>query len=329
MNKSWFGRSVFVTGCTGLLGSWLVQELCDRDATVIGLIRDRVPQSRLFRAGLDRHLISITGAVEDLSLLERSLNEYEIDTVFHLAAQTIVGIANRNPISTFETNIKGTWNLLEACRRVSTVKCIIIASSDKAYGIHSRLPYTEESPLQGQHPYDVSKSCADLIASTYYHTYNLPICITRCSNLYGGGDFNFNRLIPGTIRSILFNERPVIRSNGQFVRDYFYVKDAVLAYLELAEKIGKKDIAGKAFNFSMERQETVLKMVKTILKIMKNPDLSPIILNEANCEISHQYLSAQRAKKLLDWTPKYDLELGLKETVEWYQEYFEMSTKGI
>ncbi|WP_204101904.1 MULTISPECIES: GDP-mannose 4,6-dehydratase [Spirulina sp. CCY15215] len=329
MNGFWCGRSIFVTGCTGLLGSWLVQELCDRGGTVIGLIRDRVPQSRFFQEGLDRHLVSITGSVENLSLLERSLNEYEIDTVFHLAAQTIVGIANRNPISTFETNIKGTWNLLEACRRVPTVKCIIIASSDKAYGIQSHLPYTEESPLQGQHPYDVSKSCADLIANTYYHTYNLPICITRCSNLYGGGDLNFSRLIPGTIRSVLYNKRPIIRSNGQFIRDYFYIKDAVFAYLELAEKMRKIDIVGKSFNFSMERKYTVLEIVKTILRIMEKSDLSSLVLNEANHEILYQYLSSQRARELLDWTPKYKLELGLQETIKWYQDYFKKSLQEV
>jgi len=325
MSKSWLGRSVFVTGCTGLLGSWLVQELLERGATVVGLIRDRVPQSRLFRDQIDRNLISVTGAVEDLSLLERSLNEYEIETVFHLAAQTIVGIANRNPLSTFETNIKGTWTLLEACRRVSTVQRIIVASSDKAYGTQPQLPYTEDSPLQGQHPYDVSKSCADLIATTYHQTYQLPICVTRCGNLYGGGDLNFNRLIPGTIRSILYRERPIIRSDGKFIRDYFYVKDAALAYLDLAGKMDDDAIIGKAFNFSTEQQYTVLDMVEMIRKVMGNSDLPPLILDQATCEIPHQYLSAQRARELLGWRPKYSLELGLAETIAWYRDYFQLS----
>ncbi|MDB9315251.1 GDP-mannose 4,6-dehydratase [Spirulina sp. CS-785/01] len=325
MSKFWQDRPVFVTGCTGLLGSWLSEELCDRQSTVIGLIRDFVPQSRLFQDQITQQMTTVSGTVEDFPLLERTLNEYEIDTVFHLAAQTIVGIANRNPLSTFETNIKGTWTLLEACRRVPTVKRIIIASSDKAYGTQPTLPYTEDSPLQGQHPYDVSKSCADLITASYYNTYNLPVCITRCGNLYGGGDLNFNRLIPGTIRSILQQENPIIRSDGQYIRDYFYVKDAVYAYLELAEQMDNPDVIGKAFNFSNESQDTVLDVVNQILQVMETTDLPPRILNEAKHEIPHQYLSAKRAKTLLNWTPKYNLAQGLQETVTWYQQYLSIN----
>ena len=321
MSDPWFQRPVFITGCSGFLGSWLTQELLDRRADVVGLVRDWTPCSRLFTDGLYKRMAIVHGAVEDLPTLERTLSEYEIETVFHLAAQTIVRIANRNPISTFETNIRGTWNLLEACRHVSTVKRVVVASSDKAYGIQQQLPYTEDSPLQGRHPYDVSKSCADLIAHAYYATYELPVCVTRCGNLYGGGDLNFNRLVPGTIRSILNGERPIIRSDGSFIRDYFYVKDAVLAYLDLAERMGDERVVGKAFNFSNESQISVLEIVQQILDVMGRPDLPPVILDEVRNEIPHQYLSAERARTLLGWAPQYDLAQGLVETVDWYRVY--------
>lgn len=264
----------------------------------------------------------VRGEVEDYALLERILNEYEIDVVFHLAAQTIVETANRNPISTFDTNIRGTWNLLEACRRNSLVKKIIVASSDKAYGVQHNLPYNESTPLQGTHPYDVSKSCADLLAYAYFNTYNLPVCITRCGNFYGGGDTNFNRIIPGTIRSVLHNEQPVIRSDGSYIRDYIYVKDAVSAYLLLAEKMEDKSVLGEAFNFSNEIQITVLDLTRKILSLTGREDLQPIIENRAEKEIKHQYLSAEKARKRLSWRPLYSLEQGLQETVEWYREFF-------
>ena len=321
MTDYWFQRPVLITGCSGFLGSWLTQELLDSGAIVIGLVRDWTPRSRLFSEGFYKRMTIVHGAVEDLPTVERTLNEYEIDTVFHLAAQTIVRIANRDPVSTFESNIRGTWNLLDACRRVSTVRRIVLASSDKAYGIQEKLPYTEEDPLQGRHPYDVSKSCADLIAHAYYATYGLPVCVTRCGNLYGGGDLNFNRLVPGTIRSIFNNERPVIRSDGSFIRDYFYVKDAVLAYLDLAERMGDKRVLGKAFNFSNQSQIAALEMVQHILDVMRRTDLQPVLLDEVSNEIPHQYLSAQRARALLAWTPQYELAQGLAETVEWYRTY--------
>ncbi len=318
----WRNKNVFVTGCTGLLGSWLVKTLAENGANVIGLIRDWVPKSNLILQNTINKITTVRGEVEDYFLLERILNEYEIDTVFHLAAQTIVGTANRNPISTFETNIKGTWNILEACRKNLTVKKIIIASSDKAYGEHKILPYTEDAPLKGSHPYDVSKSCADLIAFTYYNTYKLPVCVTRCGNFFGGGDLNFNRIIPGTIRSVIFNERAVIRSNGKFIRDYIYILDAVNAYLCLAEKMDEKKVIGEAFNFSNEIQLTVVELVNKILSIMDRKDLKPIILNEVKGEIKHQYLSAVKAKKMLGWSPTYRIEEGLKKTVKWYKKFF-------
>ncbi len=264
----------------------------------------------------------VRGSIEDLQLLERVIGEYEIETVFHIAAQAIVGIANRNPISTFKANIEGTWNVLEACRRSPTIKQIIVASSDKAYGDQEKLPYDESMPLQGKHPYDVSKSCTDLLAQAYHQTYNLPVCITRCGNLYdGGGDLNFNRIIPHTIQSIVHGKPPEIRSDGTFIRDYFYVEDAVLAYLLLVEKMEEGHIYGEAFNFSNEIQLTVLELVNRILELM-NSDLQPVILNQSQHEIKHQYLSAAKARDLLIWKPKYSVEEGLKKTIDWYTDFF-------
>lgn len=321
MNDFWRDRSVLITGCTGLLGSWMTEELVLRGAKVVGLVRDWVPQSRLFQEGLDHKINTVYGRVEDLSILERTINEYEVETVFHLAAQTIVGVANREPLGTFEANIKGTWNVLEACRRVGGVKRIVVASSDKAYGDQEVLPYNEETPLQGEHPYDVSKSCADLISYTYHKSYGLPVCITRCGNFYGGGDLNFNRIVPDTIRSAL-NDRPVtIRSDGSYIRDYFYVKDGVLAYLHLAEQMERFEILGEAFNFSNEIQVSVLEVVHKILQLMDKKHLEPKILNQAKNEIKHQYLSAEKARNLLDWTPTYSLEEGLTETIVWYKNF--------
>ncbi len=278
----WRDRRVFVTGCTGL----------------------------------------VRGAVESRELLERVLAEYEIQTVFHLAAQTIVGVANRSPLSTFETNIKGTWCLLEAARCCGKSPHVVVASSDKAYGDQEQLPYTEDAPLQGRHPYDASKSCADILALTYAHTYGLPVCVTRCGNFYGGGDLNFNRIVPGTIRSVLRGERPVIRSDGSFVRDYFYVKDGAAAYLHLARCMSERpEVLGQAFNFSTEIQVSALKMVQRILQVMGS-DLQPIIKGEASNEIRHQYLSAMKARHMLDWAPSYSMDEALGETVAWYREFF-------
>jgi CDP-glucose 4,6-dehydratase len=317
----WKDRNVFVTGCTGLLGSWLTKSLVEKKANVVGLIRDTVPKSNLNRSGFDDEIVTVRGAVEDYFLLERTINEYEVDSVFHLAAQTIVTIANRNPISTFKSNIEGTWNILEACRRAPLVSRIVVASSDKAYGDQVKLPYDEFTPLEGRHPYDVSKSCADLICRAYFETYALPVCVTRCGNFYGGGDLNFNRIVPGTIRSVLNNERPIIRSDGTFLRDYFYIKDGAEAYLLLAKSMEDRSIHGEAFNFSTEQPLTVVDIVKKVLKAMES-DLEPTILNGATNEIKDQYLSAQKARDLLNWRPLYTLEEGLKETVAWYETFF-------
>lgn len=317
----WVDRPTFVTGATGLAGSWLVRRLVESGADVVCLMRDWVPQSELVRSRLIEDVKVVRGDVRDQAALERILGEYEINTVIHLAAQTIVGIANRNPISTFETNIQGTWCLLEACHRSPKVQQIIVASSDKAYGDQERLPYDEDTPLQGQHPYDVSKSCADLIAQMYAKTYGLPVAITRCGNFYGGGDLNWNRIVPGTIRSVLRNQRPVIRSDGAYVRDYFYIEDAAAAYMLLSERLAENPgLRGEAFNFSNEIQVTVLEMARRILALMDS-DLEPDVRNETVNEIRHQYLSALKARQVLEWQPLFALDEGLVRTIQWYKSF--------
>jgi len=310
-----------VTGATGLVGSWLTKRLIETQAEVVCLVRDWVPQSQLVSSGGIEQVKVVRGDVRDQDLMERTLGEYEIRTVFHLAAQTIVGVANRNPVSTFESNIKGTWALLEACRRSPLVGQVVVASSDKAYGDQPELPYSEATPLQGRHPYDVSKSCADLIASSYGHTYGLPVAITRCGNFYGGGDLNWNRIVPGTIRSVFRGERPVLRSDGSYIRDYFFVEDGAEAYLHLAEKMAENPaLAGEAFNFSNEIQLTVLELVRKILAAMGSK-LEPDIQGTASNEILHQYLSAEKARTLLGWSPRFDLDKGLDATIRWYTQY--------
>ncbi|HXG91178.1 MAG TPA: GDP-mannose 4,6-dehydratase [Blastocatellia bacterium] len=319
----WRERPVLVTGATGLLGSWLTRALIERGASVVALIRDWVPENELFRSGALERVTIVRGDVRDQEAVERALGEYEIDTVFHLAAQTIVGIANRNPISTFESNIRGTWVMLEACRRSPLVNQIIVASSDKAYGHHEQLPYREDAALKGRHPYDVSKSCADLIAKSYAVTYGLPVCVTRCGNLFGGGDLNWNRIVPGTIRSALRGERPIIRSDGSHIRDYFYVEDGALAYITLAEQLAaRRELAGEAFNFSNEIQMTVLELARMILRLAGRDELELDVRAEAKNEINHQYLDASKAREALGWHPHFSLEEGLARTIEWYREFF-------
>ena len=322
MNSFWRDRSVLVTGGTGLLGSWLVPRLVDAGASVVCLVRDWVPQSGLVRSRRIDEVNTVRGDIADRDLIERTLGEYEVEVVFHLAAQTIVGIANRNPVSTFSTNIGGTWNLLEACRRSPKVASIVIASSDKAYGAQEQLPYNENMPLQGRHPYDVSKSCADLLAQTYAVTYESPVAITRCGNFYGGGDLNWNRVVPGTIRSVLRGERPVVRSDGKFVRDYFYIEDGAAAYMLLAERLASdQSLRGQAFNFSNESQISVLEMVNLVVRKMRS-SLEPEVLNRASNEIRHQYLSAARVRSVLNWHPQFTLDEGLDRTIAWYREFF-------
>jgi CDP-glucose 4,6-dehydratase len=318
----WSGRRTFVTGATGMVGAWLVKELLAQGAYVVALVRDADPQSELFRSKAIKKVTVVNGALENLWDLERAINEHEVDTVFHLGAQTIVGTARRFPFQTFEANVRGTYNLLEACRlHQSFVKRVVVASSDKAYGDQIHLPYTEETTLQGRYPYDVSKSCSDLIAQSYFHTYALPVAIARCGNIYGGGDLNWNRVVPGTIRSILKGDRPIIRSDGKFIRDYIYVKDAAQAYLRLAEHLADSAIQGQGFNFSVGKPMTVLEIVGVIQKLMQAEHLQPDIQNTAKGEIFSQYLSSGKAGRLLKWEPTCGIEKGLEDTISWYREF--------
>jgi CDP-glucose 4,6-dehydratase len=318
----WRDRPVFVTGATGLLGASLVRQLLEGAADVVCLVRDWVPRSELVASRLIDRVRVVRGDVRDQETIERALGEYEIATVIHLAAQTIVGVANRNPVSTLDTNIRGTWALLEACRRSPAVRQIVTASSDKAYGDQKVLPYTEDAPVLGRHPYDASKSCADLLAQMYAKSYDLPVCVTRCGNFYGGGDLNWNRIVPGTIRSVIRNERPVIRSDGRFTRDYLYVEDGARAYLLLAERLAANPaLRGEVFNFSYEHRMTVLALVDKILAVMGS-GLEPDVRNEASNEIRDQYLDAAKAKTMLGWSPVFTFEAGLRATVDWYKGYF-------
>lgn len=319
----WKNRPVFVTGATGLLGSWLVQSLCERGAEVIALVRDGSPRSMIARNGLLGRITIVRGSVEDLSVVRRALTEYSAATAFHLAAQPLVGVAKLNPVGTLEANVVGTWNVLEAARLAGTQQ-VIVASSDKAYGPSDHLPYLETDALQGRFPYDVSKSCADLICGMYAATYQMPVIVMRCANLFGGGDLNFSRLLPDLIRATLRGENFVIRSDGKFVRDFLYVKDAVAGYLRAAEALGEdKSLAGEAFNLSMEVRVTVLELVENVLRLMNRQDLRPIVQNAASSEIREQYLDSQKARKMLTWTPRFSMEKGLQETVDWYTDFFQ------
>jgi CDP-glucose 4,6-dehydratase len=322
MPDFWQDRPVLVTGATGLLGSWLVPALQERGARVVALVRDLVPDALFNTSGTAARTVTVFGDVADGRLVERVLAEHEIDSVFHLAAQTIVEHAHRDPVNTFRSNIEGTWEVLDACRRSGRPTRIVVASSDKAYGDQDVLPYSEETPLEGRNPYDVSKSCADLITTSYAHSYGLPAVITRCGNLYGGGDLNFNRLVPGTIAAALAGRRPELRSDGSPLRDYIYVEDAVGAYIALAERAHEDGVAGEAWNFSTESPLNARDMCDAILRAVGRPDLEPVVLGTATHEIQDQYLSAEKARRVLGWQSRYDLDEGLARAVEWYRGHF-------
>jgi CDP-glucose 4,6-dehydratase len=306
----------------------LVSELLLRQARIVALVHHPDPQSELFRSGASKQVAIVQGDLENYQLLEQAINKYEIDTVFHLGAQAIVDVAYRGPLLTFEANIRGTYNILEACRRFNgIVKRVVIASSDKAYGTQDSLPYLEEMPLQGRYPYEVSKTCADLISQSYYHTYALPVAIARCGNIYGGGDLNWSRIIPCAIRAC-HNRTPIeIRSDGTFIRDYIYVKDVTKAYILLAERLEDPRVLGNAFNFSPRKPLSVLELVANIQKLMNCEDITPMILNTAKGEIHSQYLNSSKAKDSLGWQPLYSLDEGLLETIAWYQDYLSLEGK--
>ena len=316
------GKNILVTGACGFLGAWLSKELVKQGATVTALDLEFNSMSNFRLLRLEKKTNIVVGSIAKYDLVERALNRYDIDTCFHLGAQAIVPVANRAPIETFKSNIEGTWNLLEASRKLGTVERIIVASSDKAYGEHETLPYTENAPLKGMHPYDVSKSCTDLISQTYFHTYGLPVSIARCGNIYGGGDAHFSRIVPGTIKSALSGQQPIIRSDGTPVRDYIYVDDVVEGYITIAEKMKNKDVVGQAFNFGTNKPLSVKEIVLKILNTCGKQDLKPKILAKSSGEIKKQYLSSDKAKKVLGWSQKTSIDAGLKPTVKWYSKFF-------
>jgi CDP-glucose 4,6-dehydratase len=317
----WKGKNVLVSGADGFIASWIAKELIARGTNVITIVMDiKKPRISLDLLGIRDKITVVQGNITDYDIVQRVLNEYSIDTCFHLAAQAIVGIANKSPISTFDSNIKGTWTILEAVRNSKSVERVIVASSDKAYGDQKKLPYTEDMSLLGSYPYDASKVCTDVLSRCFAKTYGLPIAVTRCANVYGGADLHMERIVPGTICSVLRGETPIIRSDGTPKRDYVYIKDVVNAYLVLAENLGRKDVRGEAFNFGSEKPISVLELFNKIIKLC-GKDVKPKILNEAKNEIQCQYLSTEKAKKLLGWSIKFSLDEGLKETVQWYKEY--------
>lgn len=322
--RFWKNKKVFITGANGFIGSWLTKALVEAEARVIVLIKEEIPGSILDEKKVYPKLKAVVrGSLVDHGLVENIFKKHKIDTCFHLAAQAIVGRANQSPLPTFKSNIEGTWNILEAARNYGMGR-MVVASSDKAYGEHHRLPYSEEDSLLALHPYDASKACTDILARTYAHTYDLPIAVTRCANIYGGGDLNFSRIIPDTVRSVLHKRNPIIRSDGTPLRDYIYINDVVRAYLTLAEKVRNKEIKGEAFNFGTEKPISVLNLVNKIIKISGGKAVKPVIMSKGKLkgEIDKQYLSSKKARNLLGWQPKYDLERGLKETVSWYRNFF-------
>ena len=319
--KFWKNKNVLITGNEGFLGSNLTKILISADANIVGLDIEVKRKNTLFNKEDYKKIVTIKGSVADYNLVKKIISKYKIDVVFHLGAEAIVGKCIKNPLLTFSSNIEGTWNVLEVCRNSKTVKSIVTASSDKAYGSHKILPYKEDASLHGDHPYDVSKSCADLIAYTYFHTYGLPVAITRCGNIYGPGDFNFSRIVPDTVRCMLANKPIEIRSDGKFTRDYVFVEDIANGYILLAEKLNVLKLGGEAFNFSDENPITVIELVKKLYQLDgKKPNYK--ILNQAKYEIKHQYLASQKARKILKWKPEFTLNTGLKKAVDWYTNYF-------
>lgn len=328
-DRFWSGRPVFITGANGFIGSWLARGLVDAGAQVVALVRDQTAQGGLTLQGIRDGVTLVAGDLGDAALMQRVVNEYAIDTCFHLAAQAIVGVSNRSPLSTFETNIRGTWNLLEACRTVSTVTRVVVASSDKAYGHQEHLPYHESDSLNGIFPYDASKACCDILARSYGVTYGLPIAVTRCANVYGGGDMNFSRLVPDTMRAVLSGREPILRSDGSPTRDYIYAADAASAYMTLAAQLDRDEVRGRAFNFGAGQPVSVKELVERIIAISGRSDLRPRILGKSvpAGEIDAQYLASDQAAGILGWRPRYSLDDGLRETLAWYARFLETQSR--
>ena len=322
MSTFWKNQNVAVTGATGMVGSWLVKQLLADGANVSALIHERDPLSELIRSGDIERVSCVDGDLRDINSIFKLIETNQAETIFHLGAQTIVGEALINPTDTFETNILGTWNLMEVARqKKKQIKRVLVASSDKAYGTSATLPYDETTPLNGEGPYDVSKSCTDLIAQAYFKTYQVPTVIARCGNIYGGGDLNWSRIVPGTIKDLIEGKIPIIRSNGKFLRDYIYVEDAVHAYLKMAECIDSGTANGESFNFSREEPIDVLTIYKAVCIETVGKYVEPKILNSASNEIVDQHLSSKKACSQLNWGSKYTLSEGIKLTVEWYRKY--------
>jgi CDP-glucose 4,6-dehydratase len=320
----WRDQRVLVTGANGFVGSWLCHRLVSEGAQVVALIRDHVPGSNFHRLGLDSQVDEVLGTLTDFDLVWRTVSEYMVDYCFHLAAQAIVGVANHSPLSTFESNIRGTWNLLEALRLSKTIQGVVLASSDKAYGVHTDLPYREDHPLNPLYPYDTSKGCADLLARCYFHTFDLPVTVTRFSNIYGGGDLNFSRIVPDSVRAVLRGHNPVIRSDGNPERDFVFVDDAVDLYLEIARRLPAIQVVGQVFNGGHNRPVKILDLVERIIELSGQKGLNPAVQGKdaGHAEIDRQWLDATKAREILGWEPKVDLTEGLLRTIDWYQEYF-------
>lgn len=319
----WRGRRVLVTGISGFIAGHLAHVLVDMGAEVVGIVRDSTPTSSLNPLGLAAQVNLVHGSITDYAVVERAINEYEVDSVFHLAAQVLVGVANRSPLSTFESNIKGTWTVLEACRQSKLIERVVIASSDKAYGDQPVLPYTEAMPLNGTYPYDASKFCTEVIARSYAKTFALPVAITRCANVYGPGDLNWSRVVPGTFRSVLLGERPIIRSDGTPERDYIFVEDAARAYVMIGEHVHRLNEYGEAFNVGSGQPVSALAMVRAILGVAGRDDLAPDIrgTGKISGEIDQQMLDSSKVERLLGWRPETDLRAGLEQACVWYQDY--------
>ncbi len=324
VNSFWQDKRVLVTGANGFVGSWLCHRLVLEGARVVAIIRDHVPGSNFHRLGLDTQVDEVWGTLTDFTSVSRVASEYRVEYCFHLAAQAIVGVANQSPLSTFDSNIRGVWNLLEALRLHTTIRGVVVASSDKAYGVPLELPYREDYPLNPIYPYDTSKACADLLARCYFCTFGLPVAVTRFANIYGGGDLNFSRIVPDSVRAVLKGNNPVLRSDGTPERDFVFVDDAVDLYLEIARRLPGREVAGEVFNGGHNRPVKILDLVEKIIDLSGQQGLKPDIRgkNTGYGEIDRQWLDATKAREVLGWTPKIGLEEGLSRTIDWYREYF-------